>query len=229
MNIMTKRGSQDNVVTYEHICDTSADMVNIDPNYITLGSICIVINGEDGGMEVYMANSNKEWNSIAMGAGSGDSGSGASSLVELLDVEVLNPTDGQTLTYDATAQKWINGGGGGGSTGGVMVVHATSHYDEENDTTYYTADKSFDEVASFIENGGIPILSIENNKIAQCDEISRDSLDNIDGITFKRISVAENSITYMRYDYYIEDSSIPNYIEYLEGSYSGSGESSPDL
>ena len=69
MNIMTKQGSLDNIVTYEHICDTTADMNNIDPHYITLGSVCIVINEEGEGMEVYMANSNKEWIPIATNGG----------------------------------------------------------------------------------------------------------------------------------------------------------------
>ena len=59
-NMMTKRGSQDNIVTYEHYCDTLADMANIDPQYITLGSICIVVEGESGGLDAYVANSNKE-------------------------------------------------------------------------------------------------------------------------------------------------------------------------
>lgn len=59
-NIMTKRGQQDNVITYEHICDTTADMNNIDPKYITLGSVAIVLKGS-AGLEVYMATSNKEW------------------------------------------------------------------------------------------------------------------------------------------------------------------------
>ena len=40
---MTKRGSQDNVATYEHLCDTAADLQNIDPRYITLGSIAIIL------------------------------------------------------------------------------------------------------------------------------------------------------------------------------------------
>lgn len=59
--IMTKRGSLDNIVTYEHICDTLADRDNIDPRYITLGSICVVLNGESGALEIYMANTEKEW------------------------------------------------------------------------------------------------------------------------------------------------------------------------
>lgn len=60
MNIMTKQGSLDNIITYEHICDTVADLENIDSQYITLGSTAIVLQG-DGGIEIYMATSNKEW------------------------------------------------------------------------------------------------------------------------------------------------------------------------
>lgn len=67
-NIMTKRGSQDNIVTYEHICDTSADLENIDPRYITLGSIAVILHGTSG-LEFYMADSNKEWVSIMSGGG----------------------------------------------------------------------------------------------------------------------------------------------------------------
>lgn len=72
MTIMTKRGTQDNIVTYEHICDTTADLSNIDPQYINLGSIAIVLSG-DNGLDVYMANSSKEWSPLLTGAGgSGD-------------------------------------------------------------------------------------------------------------------------------------------------------------
>lgn len=56
----SKRGQADNINTYEHICDTTADLANIDPRYITLGSIAMVLKG-DAGLEVYMATSNKEW------------------------------------------------------------------------------------------------------------------------------------------------------------------------
>ena len=75
--IMTKQGNLDNVVTYEHICDTFEDIQSIDPHYITLGSTCVVINGESGGLEVYMADSNKEWQSISISSeSSGDIGIG---------------------------------------------------------------------------------------------------------------------------------------------------------
>lgn len=54
---MTKRGSADNVLTYEFMCDTAADLATIDPKYITLGSVAVVIDG----FEVYIANSKKQW------------------------------------------------------------------------------------------------------------------------------------------------------------------------
>lgn len=60
MTVMTKRGQADNVTTYEHICDTTADLEKIDPKYITLGSIALVLKGV-AGIEVYMATSDKEW------------------------------------------------------------------------------------------------------------------------------------------------------------------------
>lgn len=60
MTVMTKRGQQDNILTYEHICDTAADLQTIDPDYITLGSVAIVLQGATG-LEVYMATSTKEW------------------------------------------------------------------------------------------------------------------------------------------------------------------------
>lgn len=60
MTIMTKRGQQDNVITYEHMCDTTEDLANINPNYITLGSVAVVLQG-DTGLEIYLATSSKEW------------------------------------------------------------------------------------------------------------------------------------------------------------------------
>ena len=39
-------------------------MDNIDSKYITLGSVCIVIEGESGGLDVYIAGSDKQWNLV---------------------------------------------------------------------------------------------------------------------------------------------------------------------
>lgn len=75
MNVMTKQGSLDNVITYEHFCDTKADLANIPKSQITLGSVAIILKDEDDAMGVYIADSNKEWTAIstAMGGGSGGS------------------------------------------------------------------------------------------------------------------------------------------------------------
>ena len=62
-HITTKRGIQDNVVTYEHFCDTKADMDNIDKHEVTLGSQCVVLKDEtqQNTLQFYFATSNKEW------------------------------------------------------------------------------------------------------------------------------------------------------------------------
>ena len=62
--IMSKRGQQDNIVTYEHICDTHADLENIDSKYITLGSVAIVLQDTGDTLGIYMATSEKQWISI---------------------------------------------------------------------------------------------------------------------------------------------------------------------
>lgn len=68
---MTKRGSLDNMVTYEHYCDTVADLPNIDPAEINLGSIAVVVQGT-AGLEVYMAKSDKTWVLIYGGVSDND-------------------------------------------------------------------------------------------------------------------------------------------------------------
>ena len=73
MNVMTKRGQIDNVITYEHVCDTLADMPNIPANEITLGSICIVLEGATGALDVLMAKSNKQWISLITSLNNNDS------------------------------------------------------------------------------------------------------------------------------------------------------------
>ena len=61
---MTRRGSLDNMITYEHYCDAIADLNKIDPNEINLGTIALVVEGASGGLEVYMAKSDKSWKLI---------------------------------------------------------------------------------------------------------------------------------------------------------------------
>lgn len=67
-----------------------------------------------------------------------DSGGGSSTLSGLTDVDISNPSDGQTLVYNATSDKWENGAGGGG--GGVLVCHV--------DFTTFALDKTYREVVN---------------------------------------------------------------------------------
>lgn len=60
---MTKRGSLDNEITNEFFCDSVNDLDDIEDIYRTLGSVAIIVSDA---MEVYIANSNKEW--IPLGA-----------------------------------------------------------------------------------------------------------------------------------------------------------------
>lgn len=53
-----------------------------------------------------------QWTEKAAGGGGGG---GSTTLAGLTDVGISNPSDGQTLVYDAASSKWVNGSGGGGS------------------------------------------------------------------------------------------------------------------
>ena len=57
---MTKQGSLDNETTNEFFCDTAEDLAKIPSNLINLGSIAVVLDG----MEIYIANSSKQWLSM---------------------------------------------------------------------------------------------------------------------------------------------------------------------
>ena len=102
MNILTKRGSQDNVVTYEHICDTIEDRQNIESKYITLGTVCIVLNGENGGMEVYMADSSKEWHDIMITGSDGESNASGLSIYVCAQNEVQNGKPAVSIPIEGT-------------------------------------------------------------------------------------------------------------------------------
>ena len=69
--------------------------------------------------------------------------------------DITSPQDGDTLVYNATQQKWVNGAGGGGA-GGALVVHA-----DENDTL----DKTWKELSDAFTAGYHVVIeeSIEND------------------------------------------------------------------
>lgn len=61
----------------------------------------------------------------------GSGGGGSSTLSGLTDVDISNPTDGQVLVYNATAQKWENGAN--------CITRFTSTYDSVNDKSVLSA------------------------------------------------------------------------------------------
>lgn len=92
MNIMTKQGNQDNVVTYEHYCDTKADLVNIPKSQTTLGSTAVVLKDENNELGIYIADSSKQWIPVAMSS----SGGGTVSL-DFIHICGQDEYDSQTL------------------------------------------------------------------------------------------------------------------------------------
>ena len=117
MNIMTKRGNLDNIVTYESICDTKEDLANIPAQYATLGSIALVIKGEDDMLEAYMATSEGEWVPIMMNGGSSGGGSGCDCVHLVLEEHLVDEpqtkSGGQryvlNYTFDEITNALING------------------------------------------------------------------------------------------------------------------------
>lgn len=70
-------------------------------------------------------------------AAGGGGGGGSSTLSGLTDVDISNPTDGQTLVYDAESQKWENGNPTAG--GGFVLLDGVYDNDAHNITLPSTA------------------------------------------------------------------------------------------
>jgi hypothetical protein len=95
--------------------------------------------------------------------GEGGSGSGATSLDELTDVNAPSPADGDVLTWDDSAGEWVSaaptGGGGGGATNLTSTPSPT--------TVVIASDTGTDAtlVAADVTNAGL-LLPAEKTKIA---------------------------------------------------------------
>lgn len=86
------------------------------------------------------------------GGGSGGGGGGSSTLSGLTDVDISNPTDGQTLVYNAASGKWENGAGGGGNVFNIIGTFA-------DETT--TLDKTYAEIKNAYLDGATCIITTE--------------------------------------------------------------------
>jgi hypothetical protein len=101
----------------------------------------------------------------------GGGGGGSSTLSGLTDVDISNPTDGQTLVYNATSGKWENGAGGG-----MPVIDGTQLEEE------ITLDITAGNLYTLMQNGpvvykvlgsesGIQFMSYTRIVIAQTDGV----------------------------------------------------------
>lgn len=86
--------------------------------------------------------------SYMMGQKAAGGGGGSSTLSGLTDVDISNPTDGQTLVYNSTSGKWENGAGGGSSSG-VMVFEAI-YGNNDSLTLSVTAETLFEAMQSSV-------------------------------------------------------------------------------
>lgn len=101
--------------------------------------------------------------SFALGAASAKGGpGGASTLSGLTDVDITNPTDGQTLVYNAESGKWENGAGGGG-IGLVMPNISITRTSATTGTA--TCDMTRAAIVSAIENGAICVARITGDTL----------------------------------------------------------------
>ena len=108
---------------------------------------------------------NKMEQGIANGSG------GSSTLSGLTDVDISNPTDGQTLMYNATSGKWENGSGGS-SGGGVLALHV--------DTQTGALDKTWQEIYDQINAGTICVVfqPISNDGITGLESLMVTSVED---------------------------------------------------
>ena len=89
-----------------------------------------IATGDSGGIpETPYTREEMYLDAIAKGGGGGS----PSTLSGLTDVDISNPTDGQTLVYNSTSVKWENGAGGGSGGGDdfFIVRFELSDYNSE--------------------------------------------------------------------------------------------------
>lgn len=102
----------------------------------------------------------------------GGGGGGSSSLSGLTDVDISNPTDGQTLVYNATSGKWENGTGGGGFSLVRPNIHITM---TDMETGTAICDMTYAAIKSAIENGAICIARITGGQLPEgCYQFTTD-------------------------------------------------------
>ena len=143
--------------------------------------------GGSGTWEVELINGEAVWTLVSNDAGGGGGGSGATSLNELADVTLSNPTDTNVLQYNSSTGQWINAPAPaagnvnlndlgdvnttGGTEGDVLVKQSNGNWEAqtpannggigeapEDGTPYVRQDASW---ISMPDNGGGATLNID--------------------------------------------------------------------
>ena len=195
--IMTKRGSQDNIITYEHYCDTFSDLSNIPSSQVTLGSTAVVINDEDNGLGIYMANSQKEWVPISTSIGGG-SGEITLDLIHICSSEEYNSSTKVPTIEDAEVNK-------------IYLVPNNSNGNNLFDEWIY-ADDAWEKIGggninipisdvqvngtSIVSNGvaNMPIASVSDLGVVKIDTNSAIGCDIPNGGTLKLLAPSNGAI-----------------------------------
>lgn len=99
----------------------------------------------------------------ALGLNSAGGGGGVTSLVDLLDVNITSPTNGQALVYNATSGKWENQTIGGGSTGTLSSIGLVMPAGFSVSPGTLTEDGSF--TVSFSAGYGLPLTADVNKGV----------------------------------------------------------------
>ena len=96
---------------------------------------------------------------------SGGGGGGASALADLEDVNITEPTDGQLLTYNATAEVWENADKEGGGTAADISYDGT-----QSGLAADTVQEAIDELAS---GGGsdLPLTVVDGKLCVIYEEV----------------------------------------------------------
>lgn len=116
----------------------------------------------DTGKEFIYNEGTSSWDEQSKEGGGG--GGGSSTLSGLTDVDISNPTDGQTLVYNATSGKWENGAGGGG---GVVHIIGAQLIDDQKFLTV-TAGQLY----GWLQNNEYAVLTENIAEVVQFSPIS---------------------------------------------------------
>lgn len=112
--------------------------------------------------------------SFALGAASAKGGPGGSSTLSgLTDVDISNPTDGQTLVYNASTGKWENGAGGG-----MPVIDGTQLEEE------ITLDITAGNLYTLMQNGPVVYKVLESEGSFQFMIYTRIVIAQTDGVHY---------------------------------------------